>query len=141
MADNAARPGLGVRHGDDHAIDEPDGDIVFSFMARQRIRETSQEAHALVVDRLRYATRQGQAAAPVRLVDEIKEIQAAIKAARTAHGPVYDATMRRVRVAYLEAAATCLILAERATRPDELKRGLKSSTEKWRPPRFEVPKE
>ena len=140
MAENAARPGLGIRHDDDHAIDPPDGEVVFSFLARQRIRETSQEAHALVVDRLRYATRQGAAASPLRLVDEIKEIQYALAAARTAHGPVYDATMQRVRVAYLEAAASCLILAERATRPGELRRGEKSSTDKWRPPRFEVPR-
>jgi hypothetical protein len=140
MTQNQARPGLGIRHDDDHAVDEPDGEVVFSFLARQRIRETSQEAHALVVDRLRYATRQGAAATPAQLAVEVVELHRAITAARTAHGPAHDATMQRVRVCYLEVAATALILAERATRPDELKRGAKSSTTKWRPPSFEVPK-
>lgn len=141
MAEGLARPGLGIRHDDDdHAIDAPDGDVVFSYMARARIRETSQEAHALVVDRLRYATRQGQAATPAQLASEVVEVHRAIQASRTAHGPAYDATMTRVRTCYLEAAATCLILAERATRPEELKRGQKSATQKWRPPVFEVPK-
>jgi len=137
---NAARPGLGIRHGDDHAVDEPDGEVVFSFLARQRIRETSQEAHRMVVNRLRYATRQGAAATPSQLAVEVVEIHRAIGAARTAHGPAHHATMQRVRACYLEAAATCLILAERATRPAELKRGDKSSTAKWRPPTFEVPR-
>jgi hypothetical protein len=140
MSHNPARPGLGIRHGDDHAVDEPDGEVVFSFLARQRIRETSQEAHRMVVNRLRYATRQGAAATAAQLASEVVELHRAITAARTAHGPAHDATMCRVRVCYLEAAATCLILAERATRPAELKRGEKSSTTKWRPPTFEVPR-
>lgn len=140
MSENTSRPGLGIRHGDDHAIDEPDGDIVFSFMARARLRETSQEAHKMMVDRLRYATRQGQAASPLQLVDQIRDLNDAIKHARTAHGPAHTASMASVRVCYLEAAVTCLILAERATRPAELKRGEKSTTAKWRQPSFEVPR-
>jgi hypothetical protein len=48
--------------------------------------------------------------------------------------------MQRVRLCYLNVAASALILAERATRPDELKRGAKSSTAKYAPPKFEVPK-
>ena|SRR5690348_13191593 len=140
MSEHQARPGLGIRHEDDHAVDEPDGEVIFSYMARQRIRETSQAAHAMVVDRLRYATRQGSAASPGGLVSEIRDLHRTIGESRTAHGPVYDATMERVRVCYLEIAATCLILAERATRPAELKRGQKSATTKWRPPTFGVPR-
>lgn len=140
MADSLARPGLGIRHEDDHGVDAPDGEVIFSYMARQRIRETSQEAHALVVDRLRHATRQGSAATPSGLAAEVVELHRSIGAARTAHGPAHDATMQRVRVCYLEVAASALILAERATRPAELKRGAKSTTTKWRPPSFYVPR-
>lgn len=136
-----AVPGLGVKHDlDDHALDAPDGDVVFSFLARQRIRRTSMEAHSMVVDRLRHATRQGGAASPGRLAGEVKALHQTIQRARTVHGPAYDATMQQVRVCYLNVAASSLILAERATRPDELKRGAKSSTEKYAQPRFEVPK-
>ena len=94
----------------------------------------------MVVDRLRYATRQGSAASPGGLASEIRELHRAIMASRTAHGPAHTASLTAVRVAYLEVAASCLILAERATRPGELKRGEKSSTTRWRPPAFEVPK-
>jgi hypothetical protein len=48
--------------------------------------------------------------------------------------------MVQVRVCYLNIAASALILAERATRDGELKRGVKSATTKWRPPSFQVPK-
>jgi hypothetical protein len=136
-----AKPGLGIKHDpNDHALDPPDGDIVFSYLARQRIRQTSQEAHSMVVDRLRHATRQGGAATPAGLAAEVVELHRAIQRARTAHGAAYDATMQRVRVCYLNIAASALILAERATRPAELKRGEKSSTTKYAAPRFEVPK-
>jgi hypothetical protein len=134
-------PGLGVKHDlDDHAVDPPDGDVVFSFHARQRIRKTSAEAHALVVDRLRHSTKQGSAATPAGLAQEVVRLHLTIKASRTAHGPAHTATMERVRTCYLEVAASALILAERATRPDELERGAKSSTEKYQTPRFPVPK-
>jgi hypothetical protein len=136
-----ARPGLGVKHDEnDHALDPPDNDVVFSFLSRQRIRQTSQEAHSMVVDRLRHATRQGSAASPAGLAAEVVELHRTIQQSRRAHGPAYDATMQRVRICYLNVAASALILAERATRPDELKRGSKSSTERYAAPRFEVPK-
>lgn len=135
-----ARPGLGVRHdADDHAVDPPDGEVVFSFLARQRLRETSQEAHALVVERLRHATRQGGAASPGGLAAEVKALHHAIQRSRTAHGPAYDATMRDVRACYVHIAASAIILAERATHPAELKRGEKSSTTRYRAPDFSVP--
>lgn len=138
--ENTARPGLGIRHDDDHAVDEPDGDVVFSFLARQRIRETSTEAHALVIDRLRYATRQGSAASPGSLAAEIRALHREISESRTAHGPAHSASMQRVRVAYLNVAASCIVLAERATRPTELKRGDKSSTTRYKAPKFGVPR-
>ena len=138
---NPARPGLGIRHTDDHVIDPPDGKVVFSYMARQRIRRTSQEVHSLVVDRLRYATRQGAAASPTQLVGEIQELHRAILSKRGLHGPALNATQERVRVHYLELAASCLILAERETRPPELKRGKKSSTDAYQAPDFSVPKQ
>lgn len=140
MADAHARPGLGnfSNRDDDHAVDEWDGETVWSYQTRARLRETSQAAHALMVDRLRNATRQGAAASPGGLAAEIVELHRAITASRTAHGAAHSATMQRVRVAYLEVAASALVLAERATRPAELQRGAKSSTARYAPPRFEV---
>lgn len=139
---------LGVRHDpNDHAVDPPfipEGqakpDVVFSYLTRQRVRQTSLEAHSMVVDRLRHATRQGSAATPSGLAGEVVTLHRTITASRTAHGPAYDAVMKRVRRCYLEIAVSALLLAERATRPDELKRGMKSSTERYAQPRFQVPK-
>lgn len=153
-----ARPGLSIKHDpDDHAVDPPfvpegttQPETVFSFFARQRIRKTSEAAHAIVVERLRQAQRQGGAATPVGLAREIRSVHLTIKASRTAHGPARDVVMARLRDGYLQVAASALILAERATRPEEPGRGSKSPNdprrsastkgEPYRPPSFTVPR-
>ena len=114
-------------------------EVVFSFMVRQRLRETSQDAHNLVVERLRSAAVQGGAATPSGLAAEIRSLARLQDAARRQHGPVKARTMGEVHHCYVTIAATAIILAERATRPIELRRGEKSSTEKYRPPDFTVP--
>lgn len=124
----------------DHAVDPPDGDVVFSYMVRQRIREATAETHSLVVERLRQATRQGGAASPSGLAAEVRAISAAMAGARTSHGAQKARALLDVRAAYLAVAVSCIILAERATRPDELPRGSKSQTTKYRSPRFGVPR-
>ena len=155
---STARPGLSIRHDeDDHAVDPPfvpegttQPEVVFSFFSRRRIRKTSEAAHGIVVERLRQAQRQGGAASPSGLAREIRSVHLTIKAARTAHGPARDVIQERLRNGYLQVAASALILAERATRPEEPDRGSKSpndprrsSTDKgepYRPPNFAVPK-
>jgi len=127
-------------HRDDHAIDKPDGEVVFSFQTRARIRETSTEAHALVVERLRNATRQGAAATPCGLAAEVRALHGAIQHARYTHGPQRSNATGDVRACYIAIAASAIILAERATRPAELKRGVKSSTAPYRAPDFSVPR-
>jgi len=114
-------------------------EVVFSFMVRQRLRETSQNAHALVVERLRSAEVQGGAATPSGLAAEIRSLAKLQDAARRQHGPVKARTMSEVHHCYVTIAATAIILAERATRPTELRRGKKSSTDKYRAPDFTVP--
>lgn len=139
---NVARPGLGSRAEahDDHAVDPPDGEVVFSFQNRQRLREASGEAHAQVVERLRHATRQGAAATPAGLGAEVRAIHEAIQRVRTSHGAAQHTASADLRVCYLAAAASCIVLAERATRPAELRRGAKSSTAPYRMPDFSVPR-
>jgi hypothetical protein len=167
MTEHRAKPGLGIRHGDDHVVEEPDADVVYSFMVRQRLRETAEDAwlevvarciaegdhpadasgwrrlrqsaeqmFALVVDRLRYATRQGDAGSQHRLVAEAGEVGRARKQAASAPS---EATAERLRACYLELAATSIVLAERCTRPPELRRGRKSSTNRHRALRFWTP--
>ena len=121
-----------------HKAAEKD-EVVFSFMVRQRIRETGQEVHALVVERIRAAARQGAAATPPGLAAEIRAVARLQDEARRQHGPVKTATMGEIRICYLAIATSAIILAERATRPGELPRGLKSSTKKYKAPEFLVP--
>lgn len=110
--------------------------IVFSFQSRQRIRDTAREVHALVTDRLRRARRQGAAASPASFAGEVRAVHRAIQHARTQHGPARDVANSDVRECWKALAASAIILAERATRPPELPRGQKSSTEKWKPVTF-----
>lgn len=117
--------------------DEDHDGIVFSFLARQRIREASREVHASVMERLRAAKRQGSAASPGSFAGEVRAVHRAIEFARTQHGAARDAAMGQVRACWIALAASAIILAERATRPEELPRGKKSTTEKWSPVTFE----
>lgn len=119
--------------------DDKKDEVVFSFMVRQRVRETSQAAHNLVVERLRQAARQGAAATPPGLAAEVRALAQLQKTSRTQHGPERARTHADMRGCYLAIAASAIILAERMTRPDELPRGKKSSTEKYRAPDFPVP--
>lgn len=121
-----------------HGEDEKD-EVVFSFMVRQRIRETSQQAHGLVVERLRQAARQGAAATPPGLAAEVRALAELQHAVRTQHGPIRSKSLGEMRACYLSIAASSIILAERMTRPGELPRGKKSSTEKYQAPTFDVP--
>lgn len=108
-------------------------------MVRQRIRETSQQAHGLVVERLRQAARQGAAATPPGLAAEVRALAELQHAVRTQHGPIRSKSLGEMRACYLSIAASSIILAERMTRPGELPRGKKSSTEKYQAPTFDVP--
>jgi hypothetical protein len=128
---------------DDHVATEEEVDgVVFSFMLRQRIREASQEAHGHVVERLRHARRQGSAAAPGSMAAEIQALVRAQRFAATQHGPAHNSAQGHVRSCYMAIAASAIILAERATRPErELPRGLKSSTDRYSAPDFSMPDE
>jgi hypothetical protein len=114
VSESTSRPGLGrySNADDDHAVDVWDGQVVWSFQTRARLREASLEAHGLVIDQLRSAMRQGTTAAtPATLAAKVGELHHAIQAARTVHGPAHDHAMRQVRARYLETAARALILA------------------------------
>jgi hypothetical protein len=114
VSESNSRPGLGRYSNveDDHAADAWDGETVWSFQTRARLRETSLEAHSLVIDQLRSAMRQGTTAAtPATLAAKVGELHHAIQAARTVHGPAHDHAMRQVRAHYLETAVSALILA------------------------------
>lgn len=127
--------------------------VVFSFFVRQRLREAMQETHGLVSQRVRSATdagNQGHAASETGLIAEIKVLSEAKRYAATQHGPRRIASMVYVRHAYLEIAASTIILGERVTRPEEAPRraGAKDRqvsteaarpTEKWRPLSLSVP--
>lgn len=120
--------------------DEVRDGVVFSFLTRQRIREASTEAHGLVVERLRQAKRQGAAATPSSLAAEVAALARANREAAGAEGAVRTFLLGQVRACYLTIAASAIILAERATRPErELRRGEKSKTVRYSAPDFRVP--
>jgi hypothetical protein len=131
-----AKPGLGnySKLNDDHAVDPWDGDVVFSFQFRQRIRAEIREFNRLVVDRLRNSTRRGDAGSPARLAAEVGDLTRAIQAARTTHGPAHAVAVGRVRDQAREVAVSAFLYGVTITQPPEFKRGEKSNTDPYSEP-------
>lgn len=131
-----AKPGLGNYSNldDDHAVDPWDGDVVFSFQFRQRVRKEIREINRMAVDRLRNTTRQGDAGSPARLASEVGDLTKAIKAARTTHGPAHDVALGNVRDCARAVAVSAFLYGVTVTQPPELARGDKSSTETYKLP-------
>lgn len=129
------------QHGEQH--DPEDNEPVWTYVIRHRIRVTCEEAHAVLMSRLRDAKRQGGAASDSGLAAEIRELAKAKQFARTQHGPARDVAHGHIRRAYLAIAASAMILAERATRPAEApkrgERGGRKGEGVHRRPCFTVP--
>lgn len=106
--------------------------VVHSLMVRQRIRETTEQVHGVVVQRVKDAHSSYDLATWHGLATEVGALARARKAVRTQAGDV--------RAACISVAASAILLAEQVDRPAEPKRGTKrASTERWRPTTFAVP--
>jgi hypothetical protein len=106
------------QHGEQH---DP---LVFSFLIRRRVRETAEEAHAMLLRRWRSADCEGDNGTDSTMGAEIRSLMDAKRhALEQTEGPPRDKANHIVRDCYLRIAVTALILAERVTRPDEPPRG------------------
>lgn len=144
-------PAASSQHGDgdDRSTEGHDQIGVFSLPVRQRIREAMQETHGLVLERMRAGAKegnQGHAASEGGLVAEIQTLSQAKRHAATQHGPAKTASMVYVRHAYLNIAASSILMGERVTRPEApggrvRQSKQKSPTERWKPLKLDVPPE
>lgn len=129
---------------DEHPDHEPlDDTLVFTFLIRRGIRETTEEAHRRVIQRWKKAKVEGDivtystlAAEVQRLARDRANVQAQLE------GPPRHAALRVLRDTCLDIAVSALALAERATRPPEPPRGERGGRKgegQFRRPDFSVP--
>lgn len=110
----------------------------FSFRIRERICQTHLDVHGILRERVNRARgRQGAAASYEGLAAEVRAVAGArayVAQATTAQRP---ARLTEVRRALMDLAASAILLAEVADRPDEeLPRGERSRARQWFTPDF-----
>ena len=127
------------QHGEQHADDT----LVFTFLIRRGIRETTEEAHRRVIERWKRAKVEGDIATYSTLAAEVSRLaRDRANVAAQLDGPPRHAALRVLRDTCLDIAVSALALAERATRPPEPPRGERGGRKgegKFRRPDFSVP--
>jgi len=96
--------------------------VVYSYFVRQRIRTCQEQAHGIVIARLR-ASKEANAQVAASFGGLASEVTSLALARRVG-------TPNDRRAALLSIAASCVILAEREDRPAEPKRGQRSPGDK-----------
>lgn len=91
-------------------------------------------------ERVIRAEAQGGAASLDGMAAELRAVADARRHAARGHGPVRVSCMVDVRRTLLAVAASAILLAEAADRPElELRRGEKSQARQWYTPSFKLP--